>query len=80
MRKDSDVDVGILCYDVFFPDYPDGLTFNLRKKTDFARNITEKTRGDVVLSLNRLDLVTTFDKMLQTYLKEDLPQDDEKGL
>ncbi len=58
-------------------DYPDGLTFNLRKKTDFARNITEKTRGDVVLSLNRLDLVTTFDKMLQTYLKEDLPQDDE---
>ena len=58
-------------------DYPDGLTFNLRKKTDFVRNITEKTRGDVVLSLNRLDLVKTVDKMLQTYLKEHLPQDDE---
>jgi len=26
VRKDSDVDVGILCYDVFFPNYPDGLT------------------------------------------------------
>lgn len=48
-------------------DYPDGLTFNLRKKTDFARNITEKTRGDVILALDRLDLVTTFDKMLKNH-------------
>jgi tRNA nucleotidyltransferase (CCA-adding enzyme) len=23
VRKDSDVDIGILCYDTFFPDYPD---------------------------------------------------------
>jgi translin len=52
-------------------DYPDRLTYNLRKKTDFARNITEKTRGDVVLALNRLDLVTTFDKMLNKHLKRD---------
>ena len=50
-------------------DFPDGLTYNLRKKTDFARNITEKTRGDLTLSLNRLDLVTTFDKMLKSHLK-----------
>lgn len=58
-------------------DYPDGLTFNLRRKTDFARNITEKTRGDVVLSLSRLDLVTTFEKMLKTNLQRNLPKDDE---
>ncbi len=23
VRKDSDVDIGVLCYDTFFPDYPD---------------------------------------------------------
>lgn len=59
-------------------DYPDGLTYNLRKKTDFVRNITEKTRGDVVLSLNRLDLVTTFDKMLKNHLQHsNLKNDDQ---
>ena len=50
-------------------DFPDGLTFNLRKKTDFARNITEKTRGDLTLSLNRLDLLTTFDNMLKSHIQ-----------
>ncbi|UCG02356.1 MAG: haloacid dehalogenase [Candidatus Heimdallarchaeota archaeon] len=52
-------------------DFPDGLTYNLRKKTDFARNITEKTRGDLTLSLGRIDLLTTFDKMLKTHLQND---------
>ncbi|MFX0122071.1 MAG: hypothetical protein ACFFAE_00390 [Candidatus Hodarchaeota archaeon] len=50
-------------------DFPDGLTYNLRKKTDFARSITEKTRGDLTLSLSRLDLVTMFDKMLKNHLQ-----------
>ncbi|MHA2244087.1 MAG: hypothetical protein ACXADY_03890 [Candidatus Hodarchaeales archaeon] len=58
-------------------DYPDGLTYNLRRKTDFARNITEKTRGDVVLSLNRLDLVTTFEKMLKENLQRSLTKNNE---
>jgi translin len=49
-------------------DYPDGLTYNLRKKTDLTRNLTEKTRGDVTLALNRMDLVRTLDQTLQTYL------------
>ena len=49
-------------------DYPDGLTYNLRKKTDFTRSLLERTRGDVTLALNRLDLVTTLDKTLKTYL------------
>jgi translin len=48
-------------------DYPDGLTYNLRKKTDFSRNITEKTRGDVTLAMNRIDLVESFNKILQEY-------------
>jgi len=26
VRKDSDVDVGVTCYDIFFPEYPEGIT------------------------------------------------------
>jgi hypothetical protein len=26
VRQDSDVDIAVVCYDVFFPDYPDGTT------------------------------------------------------
>lgn len=26
VRKDSDVDIAVVCYDVFFPDYPEGTT------------------------------------------------------
>jgi len=51
-------------------DFPDGLTYNLRKKTDFARNITEKTRGDLTLSLNRLDVLVTFEDMIKNYVKK----------
>lgn len=51
-------------------DFPDGLTYNLRKKTDFTRNITEKTRGDLTLSLNRLDVLTAFEDMFKKYVKK----------
>jgi len=26
VRKDSDVDIAVVCYDIFFPDYPEGTT------------------------------------------------------
>ncbi|MFW9903606.1 MAG: hypothetical protein ACFFFH_04690 [Candidatus Thorarchaeota archaeon] len=52
-------------------DFPDGLTYNLRKKADFSRKITEKTRGDLTLSLNRLDLIKTFDIMLKSHLQNE---------
>lgn len=32
-------------------DYPDAITNNLRRQTDLARSIIEKTRGDVTFSL-----------------------------
>jgi translin len=32
-------------------DYPDAITFGLRRQTDIARSIIEKTRGDITLSL-----------------------------
>lgn len=32
-------------------DYPDAITYGLRRQTDIARNIIEKTRGDITFSL-----------------------------
>ncbi|MHA1150918.1 MAG: translin family protein [Promethearchaeota archaeon] len=42
---------------LFSIDYPKGLTRDLRHKTDIARSIIEKTRGDISLStqINRLN-------------------------
>ncbi len=41
---------------LFSIDFPSGLTQDLRHKTDQARNIIEKTRGDVSISLQMSDL------------------------
>ena len=41
---------------LFSIDYPSGLTLDLRHKTDQARSIIEKTRGDVSISLQMNDL------------------------
>ncbi|MFX0075900.1 MAG: hypothetical protein ACFE96_10690 [Candidatus Hermodarchaeota archaeon] len=43
---------------LFSIDYPSGLTQDLRHKTDKARSIIEKTRGDVSISLQMNDLKT----------------------
>jgi translin len=37
-------------------DYPDAITGNLRRSTDVARSIMEKTRGDLSMSLVQRDL------------------------
>ncbi len=37
-------------------DYPDAITGNLRRSTDVARSIIEKTRGDLSISLVQRDL------------------------
>src|SRR5204862_3299327 len=37
-------------------DYPDALTGNLRRLTDVARSLIEKTRGDLSLALMQRDL------------------------
>ncbi|TFG23563.1 MAG: hypothetical protein EU532_13375 [Promethearchaeota archaeon] len=41
---------------LFSLDYPSGVTQDLRHKTDQARNIIEKTRGDISISLQMNDL------------------------
>jgi len=68
LRQDKNIEIAITALDLMDDlyslllsiDYPDSLTSNLRKKTDFVRNITEKTRGDVTLAINRLQLIDTF--------------------
>ena len=37
-------------------DYPDAVTHGLRRQTDLARNLVEKTRGDITFSLRGEDL------------------------
>ncbi len=78
LRKNKEIELALTAFDLMDElvsllvtlDYPDGLTHNLRKKTDFARNITEKTRGDITLALNRKDLVKTINTVLSEYLPE----------
>ncbi|KKK43452.1 hypothetical protein LCGC14_0404700 [marine sediment metagenome] len=47
---------------LFSIDYPAGVTKDLRHKVDVARNIIEKTRGDVSLAIQMNELRECFDK------------------
>jgi len=46
---------------LFSVDYPAGVTQDLRHKVDVARNIIEKTRGDVSLAIQMNDLKQCFE-------------------
>jgi translin len=48
-------------------DYPDAITNGLRRQTDLARGIIEKTRGDVTFSLRGQQLAEAI-KSLSTQL------------
>jgi translin len=43
-------------------DYPDAITGNLRRWTDVARGIIEKTRGDLTAALGQKDLREALDR------------------
>lgn len=49
---------------LFSLDYPSGITQDLRHKIDVARNIIEKTRGDITLSIQMNDLKSCLDDKL----------------
>jgi len=49
-------------------DYPDALTNGLRRQTDLARGIVERTRGDVTISLREQRLTQSM-KELATLLR-----------
>ena len=46
-------------------DFPDALTFGLRRATDVLRGILEKTRGDLTLAIRQRDLEEKLDRLWQ---------------
>jgi translin len=54
-------------------DYPDAITGNLRRSTDVARSIMEKTRGDLSLSLVQRDLRDALDRHARAVLGDASP-------
>jgi translin len=59
-------------------DYPDAITNGLRRQTDLARGIIEKTRGDVTFSLRGEDLSQAIRK-LSSQLHGGLDEAGEEG-
>lgn len=59
-------------------DYPDAITGGLRRQTDVARGIIEKTRGDVTFSLRGEHLTQAIHK-LSSQLNGSNPNDAEAG-
>jgi len=59
-------------------DYPDAITNGLRRQTDLARGIIEKTRGDVTFSLRGEHLTRAITK-LSSQLNGGSEGDNEKG-
>jgi len=49
-------------------DYPDAVTFGLRRLTDIARSLLERTRGDVTLSLRQQMLEEALQRAEQRLL------------
>ncbi|MBN2047198.1 MAG: haloacid dehalogenase [Anaerolineaceae bacterium] len=45
-------------------DYPDAVTYGLRRQTDLVRGVLERTRGDLTLSLRQHHLTETMEKLL----------------
>lgn len=59
-------------------DYPDAITNGLRRQTDLARGIIEKTRGDVTFSLRSAQLTQAI-RGLSGQLDGGQPQPEESG-
>jgi translin len=58
-------------------DFPDAITSGLRRSTDAARGILEKTRGDLTSAVVQLQLQRSM-RELQEGLQNNLPVD-QKG-
>lgn len=59
-------------------DYPDAITSGLRRQTDLARGIIEKTRGDITFSLRGEHLERAIER-LSTQLNGDQPRIAKRG-
>ena len=47
-------------------DYPDAITMNLRRSTDVARSLIEKTRGDLSLAFVQRDMTAALERHART--------------
>ena len=54
-------------------DFPDAITYGLRRQTDLVRGILERTRGDLTLSLREEQLKRSMDSLIDK-LAEDQEQ------
>ena len=52
-------------------DYPDAVTGNLRRSTDVARSLVEKTRGDLTTSIVQENLRESLDRHAREVLRRD---------
>ncbi|MBI5962506.1 MAG: haloacid dehalogenase [Chloroflexi bacterium] len=59
-------------------DYPDAITNGLRRQTDLARSIIEKTRGDITFSLRGEHLTQAISR-LSAQLNSDQPKGQERN-
>jgi translin len=60
-------------------DYPDAITNGLRRQTDLARGIIEKTRGDVTFSLRGEDLTQAIRRLSSQLNGEHGDTDEDSG-
>ena len=51
-------------------DYPDAITGNLRRSTDLARSIIEKTRGDLSMSMVQRDLRDALERHASEFRRD----------
>ena len=61
-------------------DYPDAITNGLRRQTDLARSIIEKTRGDVTFSLRGEHLTEAIRNLSSQLNGSQIEAEDEGGL
>jgi len=61
-------------------DFPDAITGGLRRQTDGARGIIEKTRGDVTFSLRGEDLTQAISSLHKQLTQTDNPANNKSGL
>jgi translin len=61
-------------------DYPDAITNGLRRQTDLARGIIEKTRGDVTFSLRSKDLAEAIQSLSSRLTGEQVEADGTSSL
>jgi len=60
-------------------DYPDAITNGLRRQTDIARSIIEKTRGDITFSLRGEHLEQAIERLSAQLIGKQAESTDEAG-